>query len=128
MNNQRCVEYIPEATEPSLFTRGEGVIHPHWLKWFATKYALSHSMAFNIGTALCAHLLREKPRYIDPDSVPPPVVLDGSELVSMAFVVDYKHRHNVTYAQAYTAGLTEIFKERGCFPDQFSPYAVTAAL
>lgn len=104
-------EYKPDPTEPSLFTRGGGV-HPRWVRWFMMKYGLNHQMAMNIGTALHTHLTAEPQRYIDYDDAPPAVSLEDEALVSMAFVMDYRHRYNVSFQVAYTMGYSELFGPR----------------
>ena len=104
--------YVPEPTEPSLFTRGEGAVHPRWVRWFMMKYGLNHTMAMNIGTALYSHLSQEPRRHIDLDSPLPPVSLENEALVSMAFVMDYRHRYGVSFQVAYTMGYSELFRSR----------------
>lgn len=111
----RKTEYSPEASEPSIFTRVEGVVHPSWVTWFSKKFGLSHQMALNVGTALYSHLLRERYREIDLEAPSPEPQLPGEELVSMAFVVDYRHRHKVSYPEAYAAGYHLVHKNEG-FP------------
>lgn len=113
------VEYSPEGSEPSLFTRTPGVLHPRWVSWFSDKFGLSQQMANNVGEALYSHLLREPTRVIDPETPVPELCLPHSVLVSMAFVVDYRHRHGVTYAEAYTAAFDLVAKQREYFPDKF---------
>jgi hypothetical protein len=76
------------------------------------KYGLSHSMAVNIGTALYNHLSEEPRRYIDLDDPLPPVSLADEALVSMAFVMDYRHRYGVSFQVAYTMGYSELFGPR----------------
>lgn len=96
--------YQPEPTEPSMFTRAEGVLNPRWVHWFMTKFGLSHQMATNIGTALYDHLEREPRRDINPLDPEPAAMLPDLALVSMAFVLHYKHKHNVSFVEAYTVG------------------------
>lgn len=103
-------EYRPEPGEPSLFTRGEGAVHPRWVRWFMIKHGLSHPMAMSIGTALYSHLTQEPLRDIDPDSTPPDVSLPDEALVSMAFVMDYRHRYGVSFQVAYTMGYSYLYK------------------
>jgi hypothetical protein len=105
--------YQPEATEPSMFTRGEGVLHPRWVNWFMNKFALSHQMASNIGNALYDHLEREPRRYIDPNAPEPQAMLKDVALVSMAFVLHYKHKHNVSFTEAYTVGYDLVSLQAG---------------
>lgn len=104
--------YIPEPTEPSLFTRGEGAVHPRWVRWFMVKFGLSHPMALNIGNALYAHLTNEPRQHIDLDSPLPPMSLPDEALVSMAFVLDYRHRYGVSFQVAYTMGYNVLFNTR----------------
>ena len=104
--------YVPEPTEPSLFTRGEGAVHPRWVRWFMMKYGLNHTMAMNIGTALYSHLSQEPRRHIDLDDPLPPVSLQDEALVSMAFVMDYRHRYGVSFQVAYTMGYSVLFRAR----------------
>lgn len=106
-------EYVPEPTEPSLFTRGEGAVHPRWIRWFMIKHGLSHQMAMNIGTALYDHLMKEPLREVDPESPVPPVSLSDIALVSMAFVMDYRHRHGVGFHEAYAVGYNKLFYSLG---------------
>lgn len=101
--------YTPDPSEPSLFTRGEGAVHPRWVRWFMIKHGLTHQMAMNIGTALYSHLTREPLRDIDPDSTPPEVSLPDEALVSMAFVMDYRHRYGVSFQVAYTMGYSHLY-------------------
>lgn len=104
--------YVPEPTEPSLFTRGEGAVHPRWVRWCMMKHGLNHTMAMQIGTALYTHLTQEPQRHIEMDTPLPPVSLQDEALVSMAFVMDYRHRYGVSFQVAYTMGYSELFRAR----------------
>lgn len=105
VNESTCkCPYRPEASEPSLFTHVSGQVSEHWVKWFMDKFGLTQQMAANIGIALHDHLLNEQRRPLDATVQEPQAMLKESSLVSMAFVMHYKHTHNVDFTQAYMVG------------------------
>lgn len=102
-SNTKC-PYRPEASEPSMFTHVQGQLCPRWVNWFMTKFGLSQQMATNIGTALYDHLVGEPRRTIDPLAPEPSAMLQNVGLVSMAFVMHYKHLHDVSFTEAFSIG------------------------
>lgn len=93
------VPYTPVVGEPSLFTNTHGKVSLIWTDWFSKKFDLSEQMAFNIGTALYAHMGKEEGRPL-PKHGPESIYVPGTDLISMEFVVDTARRYNYSFVEA----------------------------
>lgn len=93
------VPYTPDVGEPSLFTDTHGKVSLIWTNWFSKKFGLSEQMAFNIGTALYAHMGKEEGRPL-PAYGPESIYVPGTDLISMEFVVDTARRYGSSFVEA----------------------------
>lgn len=91
--------YVPEASEPSLFTQVKDEINPLWVDWFATRYKLSKKTAGNIAVALHDYLVAGE-GYELPKFGPANAYIQGTHITSMEFVLDCSRRYDLPLHEA----------------------------
>lgn len=114
--------YIPESSEPSLFTTVKGEVNPEWVNWFATRYKLSKKTANNIGVALHDYLEAGEGYELTEYTPSSPYVKD-TQTISMMFVLDCSRRYDMALTEA--CRIAESLKKIDTHPSGMS-YAINA--